>query len=112
MPGSIYGVIERNAYTELNAELLTKENMPTNSAKISDDESKIVAQYSVALQEYMHRKAAEFIVEGKIDEGWDEFVSTVNKMGMDKILEVQQRVYDRFNTAMNGNTGLDLNTGP
>ena len=46
---------------------------------------------------YIAQMRAEFITgQTDIDAGWDAYVDTVNKMGMDRLLEIEQAAYDRY----------------
>ena len=53
-------------------------------------------QYGTDINEYVRRKIAEFIFNGGIEAGWDGYVDTVGKMGLDRLVVVQQAVYDRL----------------
>ena len=46
---------------------------------------------------YLEQARAQFITgEVDIDEGWDTFTSTLDQMGLERLLEIEQTAYDRF----------------
>ena len=46
---------------------------------------------------YIAQMRAEFITgQTDIDAGWDTYIKTVNQMGMDQLLEIEQAAYDRY----------------
>ena len=98
------GVDERTAYGRLVHPFTPRENFPTGLAKLTVDEGKVMQQYGTDINEFAHRKIAEFIFKGGVEEGWDEYVETVDKMGLDRLLAVQQAVYDRFKEGLDGDT--------
>ena len=98
------GVEERTVYGRIVHPFTPRENFPTGLAKMTVDEGKIMQQYGTDINEFAHRKIAEFIFKGGVEEGWDEYVETVDNMGLDRLLDVQQAVYDRFKNGLGGDT--------
>ncbi|WP_105614750.1 extracellular solute-binding protein [Vallitalea okinawensis] len=45
---------------------------------------------------YVDRKAAEWMMNGGIEEEWDDYIKEINKMGYDRLMEIYQTAYDRF----------------
>ena len=45
---------------------------------------------------YVERKTSEWIMNGTIDDEWDDFLQELNNRGLDKWLEINQAAYDRF----------------
>ena len=59
----------------------------------NDSRSTLVTDVS----NYIAQMRAEFITgQTDIDAGWDTYVDTVNQMGMDRLLEIEQAAYDRY----------------
>ena len=49
------------------------------------------------LQTYLKQAKAQFITgEVDVDGGWDNFVNTVNGMGLERLLQIEQAAYDRY----------------
>lgn len=46
------------------------------------------------LQNYLEQAKAQFITgEIDVEEGWDDFVNTVNGMGLERLIEIEQAAY-------------------
>ena len=105
-PGSIYDITERRLYTERHEGMLTVQNLPTNTSYLTEEEQSEIARLWTPLLEYLNRMCAEFVVEGNIDERWEEYVSTAERMGLADVIEIRQREYERFKDAMGGDTSL------
>lgn len=69
--------------------------------KFTEDEQYVIDNKYGEIQNYIKQMEAEFISGASdIDEKWDEYVKTFEKMGIAEVLEVYQAAYDRFNEAM------------
>ncbi len=63
---------------------------------LTADESDEAANYESAIFTYVPEMAAKLIT-GEADASvWDEYIQTLDKMGLAKALEIQQAAYDRF----------------
>jgi putative aldouronate transport system substrate-binding protein len=100
------GVAERTAYGKIIAPYAPEENFPTRLAISTLEEGEILQQYGTDITEYVQRRIAEFIYKGGAEGEWDEYVATVEKMGLARITEVHQNIYDRFKTGVGGDTSL------
>jgi putative aldouronate transport system substrate-binding protein len=105
-PGPIYDITERRLYTERHADILSEQNLPTNTSYLTEQEASEIARLWTPLKEYLDRMCAEFVVEGGIDEKWEEYVATADRMGLGDVVAIYQREYDRFKEAMGGDTSL------
>ena len=70
------------------------------SLSFSKEELDITKPIENDVKSYINEQRARFITEGNIDETWDEYVATVEKMGIAKIMDVNQKVYDEYQKAM------------
>jgi len=69
--------------------------------KFTEDEQYVLDNKLGEIESYYKQMEAEFITgAANIDEKWDEYVATVEKMGIADVLAVYQAAYDRWNTAM------------
>ena len=51
------------------------------------------------LENYLKQAKAQFMTgEIDVEEGWDNFVNTVNGMGLERLIEIEQAAYDRYLT--------------
>ena len=49
------------------------------------------------LENYLRQAKAQFMTgEIDVEEGWDNFVNTVNGMGLERLIEIEQAAYDRY----------------
>ena len=59
-------------------------------------EQKVYDKYASQLRTYMlERQQAWILGTGDVEEEWDDYMKTLNKMGLDKVLKVMQSAYDR-----------------
>jgi putative aldouronate transport system substrate-binding protein len=70
------------------------------SLNFTQEELDITAPIDSDVKSYVHEQRAKFIIEGNIDETWDAYVATVEKMGIGKVMEIVQKVYDQYQEAM------------
>lgn len=47
---------------------------------------------------YTNEMYARWIVAGGIEDEWDDYVEVLNKMGLERLVEIHQRALDRFNS--------------
>lgn len=60
------------------------------------EESETISLLSTDINNLINTKAAEWIMNGNIDEEWDSFQETLKKMNIDEYLATQQAAYDRM----------------
>ena len=57
----------------------------------------------VDLENYLKQAKAQFMTgEIDVEEGWDNFVNTVNGMGLERLIEIEQAAYDRYMAVAQG----------
>ena len=61
----------------------------------TDAEIEELAFLETDVETYALQMAVDFIVNGGIDERWDEYIATLNGIGLETMLEIQQTAYDR-----------------
>ena len=55
------------------------------------------------LENYLKQAKAQFMTgEIDVEEGWDSFVNTVNGMGLERLIEIEQAAYDRYMAVAQG----------
>ena len=45
---------------------------------------------------YVESQYAKWVVDGGIDEQWDDYIATLNKMGLERYVEILQREYGKY----------------
>lgn len=69
--------------------------------KFTEDEQYVLDNKLGEIESYYKQMEAEFITGASdIEAKWDEYVTTIEKMGVADVLKVYQAAYDRWNTAM------------
>jgi putative aldouronate transport system substrate-binding protein len=60
------------------------------------DETETINEYLSDITSYTSEKSANWIVNGGIDEEWDAYISQLDKMGLQKLVDSWQSAYDRY----------------
>ena len=60
------------------------------------EESEIVNQVQTTVMDYVNRRAAEWVMNGKIEEEWDAYLKELENMNIDGWMEAAQKSYERF----------------
>jgi putative aldouronate transport system substrate-binding protein len=63
------------------------------------DETETINEYLSDITDYTSEKAASWIVNGGIEEDWDNYVAQLNKMGLQDVVAAWQSAYDRYDGA-------------
>ena len=72
------------SYTHLSVVYTSEENDQRN-------------KYFTAIQTYIQSTKAEFIIGTQdIDANWDTFLQTLDSMGLQELLAIEQAAYDRY----------------
>ncbi|MNP50193.1 hypothetical protein D3C76_1444420 [compost metagenome] len=74
---------------------MEKENYP--SIFFNPDELDKINKIEPELLKYANTQRGKFIVDGGIDEQWDSYVKTLEKMGLKELMEIYQAGLDRYN---------------
>ena len=65
--------------------------------KFTEEEQDILDNKYTDIKNYAFEMCAKFITGVEdIDKGWDDYCATIEKMGIDEVLEVYQAAYDRW----------------
>ena len=87
-------------YTDKKAEKIEaiKKISPDPIGKLNytEDEAEIVNQVQADIITYANRRAAEWVMNGKIDEEWDSYLQELKNMRLDEMMGVVQAAQDRF----------------
>ena len=73
---------------------------PVKLLNFTDDEQHVLDNKLADIQRYYKEMEGKFITGiMDIESGWDEYCATLEKMGVQDVIEVYQAAYDRFNGA-------------
>lgn len=74
---------------------MEKENYP--SIFFEPEELDKINKIEPELIKYVNTQRGKFIVDGGVDEHWDSYVKTLEKMGLNELMEIYQTGLDRYN---------------
>ncbi len=103
VPTEIYETYQHLHYTDAKAEKI--RNMKANentdmevlpTLTYTQEESDLINQVQSDIVTNANRYAAEWVANGKIDEQWDEYMNTLNGIGLQDMINAMQSAYDRF----------------
>lgn len=60
------------------------------------DESETLSMMEVNLKNYINSQAAEWIINGGVEEQWDSYLAQLESMGLSEYLNIQQTAYERY----------------
>ena len=70
---------------------------PQDYVTHTTDESETKSELESTIQTYCEECRLKFIVgDMDIEKDWDSYVTAVENMGLDELLEIYQAAYDRF----------------
>ncbi|WP_178024897.1 ABC transporter substrate-binding protein [uncultured Paenibacillus sp.] len=73
---------------------MEKENYP--SIFFNPEELDKINKIEPELLKYVNTQRGKFIVDGGVDEQWDSYVKTLEKMGLNELMEIYQAGLDRY----------------
>ena len=68
---------------------------------MSQEDTDELNQYDTDLKKYTEQMKAEWIMNGGIEEQWDEYLTTLDEYGLQKWLEIKQKYLDDYFAAGN-----------
>ncbi len=68
---------------------------------MSQEDLDNITQYTTDIDSYVSRMKSDFVMNGNVEERWDEYLTTLNGYGLDKYLEIMQRNLDTYNKSIN-----------
>ncbi|MGF2146191.1 ABC transporter substrate-binding protein [Vagococcus fluvialis] len=63
---------------------------------LEKSETDRLAKIETDMWDYIYRKRAEWIINNKIDEEWDDYIKELNRFGLEEWLQIKQDGYDKF----------------
>lgn len=74
---------------------MVEENYP--QIFFSAEELEKINTIEPEIKEFVKQKEAQWLIEGGIEEEWDEYIKQLEAMGLNELMEVYQTGLDRFN---------------
>lgn len=88
------GQLEKEKYAEMYAPYQPEEIFPNVMYSAEDAERLSILQTDI--DGYIKEMIPKFIIQGNVDAGWDAYIDQLKKMGLDELLEINQKYYDSF----------------
>lgn len=63
---------------------------------MSKEDAEALTRYETDLKQYAEQKRADWIMNGGIDEQWDEYMKKMDELGLQKFLEIKQKYLDAY----------------
>lgn len=78
---------------KLGSEYVTE---PFPNVMYTSEEFEELPTLTTDIDGYVNTMRAQFISKGGIDEGWDDYVKQLNKMGLEKLVKIRTDAYSRY----------------
>ncbi len=75
------------------------DRFPKEFLSFTEEESTLLAENYTDISNYVTENQASFITSGVTDDSWNAYVSAIDGMGIDQVLEVYQAAFDRYNAS-------------
>lgn len=63
---------------------------------MSEEDAVDVVRYETDIKQYAEQKKADWILNGGVDEQWDEYLKKLNDLGLEKYLDIKQSYLDEY----------------
>ncbi len=88
------GALTKKDIDELYQPYLVENIYP--SLFFTEEENEERMKYFTDIDAYVKKKHASWIMQGNVENEWDEYVNTMNRMGLENMMKIYQAAYDRF----------------
>ncbi len=69
---------------------------------MSIDDTNLVSQYDTDIKKYADQKKADWILNGGIEEEWDEYLQKMEEYGLSDYLAIKQKYFDQYQESLGG----------
>jgi putative aldouronate transport system substrate-binding protein len=76
---------------------IVDSHMGALKIKFTDDELDTITMYLPDIEQFCKNKEAQWIMEGGVEEEWEDFKTQLKQMNIDKVAEIYQTGLDRWN---------------
>lgn len=73
-----------------------KYDMVYPNVFMSQEDAEAIARYETDIKQYAEQKKADWILNGGVDEQWDEYIQKLNDLGLEKYIEIKQKYLDAY----------------
>lgn len=90
---------ERYRYVEMFKDERTEDAVPV--FMLSGQDAQRYNQLIVDINEYVEQKYAEWVFNGGVEGEWDAYLTQLDRLGLQEVIEIQNRYYQSYKDAMN-----------
>lgn len=69
---------------------------PSAYLSFSNEDATRIAELTADINTFVGENFASFMIDGVTDDSWNNYVSQIRKMGIDEVVELQQKAYDAY----------------
>jgi putative aldouronate transport system substrate-binding protein len=69
---------------------------PFPNVMYTAEEFQVLPTLTTEIDRYVNTMRAQFVITGKIDEGWADYVKQLRGMGLDKLVKIRTDAYSRY----------------
>ena len=69
---------------------------PSAYLSFSNEDATRIAELTTDINTFVGENFASFMIDGVTDDSWNNYVSQIRKMGIDEVVELQQKAYDAY----------------
>lgn len=82
---------------DIRARVNQFDRLPYPMVYFSNDDQKRIAAIHADMKEYVNQSTARFVTgDLNLDTDWDTYITTMKNMGMDEMVDIYQRRYDKY----------------
>ena len=71
---------------------------------MSIEDTNKVSQYDTDIKKYVQQKKADWILNGGVEEEWEEYLTKLEEYGLSDYLEIKQRYFDDYQQSLEEDT--------
>ncbi|MEF3306931.1 extracellular solute-binding protein [Paenibacillus sp. GYB003] len=86
----------RERFYQVYKPYIAKEEETYPSLYLTPEQNKRVSILGADINKFVRQMEAKWIVQGGVEEEWDDYVAELNRMGLAELMKIRQESYDRF----------------
>jgi putative aldouronate transport system substrate-binding protein len=86
----------RERFYQVYKPYIAKEEQTYPSLYLTSEQNKRVSILGADINKYVRQMEAKWIIEGGIEEEWDEYVAELERMGLAELMKIRQEAYEQF----------------
>lgn len=86
----------RDRFYQVYKPHIAKEEQTYPSLYLTPEQNKRVSILGADINKYVRQMEAKWVVQGGIDAEWDEYLTELNRMGLQELMKIRQDAYDQY----------------